>query len=99
MTVTPSAGTYLVIFSTWFTHSNGNDTVTFSIAVAGSVNAGSTRTVVPFCGAVGAVNDGLQAGTNAIVSVNGSQAIALEWNTNAGTATAHAGTFDIVKIG
>jgi hypothetical protein len=99
MTITPPAGTYLVIFSSWFTHSNGNATVTIGIYVAGVQNAGSVRTTIPFTGAVGGANNGQEAGTNAIVSVNGSQAIALEWLTSTGTATAHAGTFDIVKIG
>lgn len=98
MTTTPVAGTYLVVFSTWFTHSNGNDTVTYSIYAGGVQSAPTVRTVVPFTGAVGAVNDGLEAGTNGIVTVNGSQAITLEWHTNAGTATAHAGTMDVVRF-
>src|SRR5258708_38157036 len=45
MTTTPAlAGTYLVIFSTWFTHSNGNATVTFSIYANAVQSAGTIRT-------------------------------------------------------
>jgi hypothetical protein len=99
MTITPPAGTYLVIFSTWLTHSNGNATVTMSIFAGGVQNTGSIRTTLPFTGAVGGANNGLEAGTNAIVTVNGSQAIALEWLTSTGTATAHNGALDIVKVG
>lgn len=99
MTSTPPAGTYLVIFSSWFTHSNGNATVTMSIFAGGVQNTGSIRTTIPFTGAVGGANNGQTAGTNAIVTVNGAQAIALEWLTSTGTATAHNGTLDMVKIG
>lgn len=99
MTSTPPAGTYLVIFSSWFTHSNGNATVTLSIFVGGSQNTGSIRTFIPFTGAVGGANNGAMAGTNAIVTVNGAQAVALEWLTSTGTATAHNGTFDLIRIG
>jgi hypothetical protein len=98
MTTTPVSGTYLVVFSAWFTHSNGNATVTYSIDVAGSANVGSSRTVIPFTGAVGGANNGLEAGTNAIVTVNGSQAISIDWQTSTGTATAHAGTMDVVRL-
>lgn len=99
MTATPPAGIYLVIFSTWLTHSNGNDTVTISIYAGGVQNTGTVRTTTPFSGAVGAANNGISHSTNGIVTVNGSQTITIEWHTNAGTATAHAGTMDMIKIG
>lgn len=98
MTTTPAAGTYLVTFSTWLTHSNGNATVTMSIFAGGAQAASTARTTLPFSGAVGSANNGLEAGTNGIVTVNGSQAIALEWHTSTGTATAHAGELDIVRV-
>jgi hypothetical protein len=98
MTTTPAAGTYLVVFSSWFTHSNGNATVTFSIYAGASQSAGSIRTTTPFEGSIGSANNGKEAGTNAIVTVNGSQAIALEWHTSAATATAHDGTMDVVRL-
>lgn len=98
MTTTPASGTYLVVFSSWFTHSNGNDTVTVSIYSGGVQSAGTIRTTVPFTGAVGGANNGMEAGTNGIVTVNGSQAIAIEWHTNSGTATAHNGTMDVVRL-
>lgn len=99
MTITPPAGTYLVIFSTWLTHSNGNATVTMSIYAGGVQSTNTIRTTTPFEGAIGSANNGKEAGTNGIVSVNGAQAIALEWHTSTGTATAHNGAMDIVKIG
>lgn len=98
MTSTPPAGIYLVIFSTWLTHSNGNATVTISIYAGGAQNTGTLRTTTPFEGAIGSANNGKSTGTNGIVTVNGSQAISLEWHTSIGTATAHNGTFDLIKI-
>jgi len=99
LTVTPPAGTYHVNFSGWFTHSTGNATVTLSVYAGGTQNAGSVRTFMPFSGSVGSANNGLTAGTNAIVTVNGSQTITIEWLTSAATATIHVANFDYVKIG
>lgn len=98
MTTTPAAGTYLVVFSTWLTHSNGNATVTISVYIGGVQSAGTIRTTVPFTGAVGGVNGGMGLSTNGIVTVSGAQAITLEWHTSTGTATAHNGTMDIVRL-
>lgn len=99
MTVTPPAGTYLVIFSTWLTHSNGNATVTMSLYVGGVQKADSIRVVIPFQGSIGSITQDIPVSTQGQVTVNGSQAIAIEWRTSTGTATAHNGTFNILKIG
>lgn len=98
MTITPPAGTYLVLFSTWLTHSNGNDTITMSIYAGGVQKADSVRTAIPFVGALSAITQDMPLSINGIVTVNGTQAIAIEWHTNAGTATAHTGTLDILRI-
>lgn len=98
MTITPVAGTYLVWFSTWLTQSTGNQTVTFSLYAGGVQTASTIRTTVPFCGALGAVNGGICHSTNGRVTVNGSQAIELRWHTSAGTATAHNGNLDILRV-
>jgi len=99
MTITPPAGTYLVIFSTWLTHSQGNQSVTMSIYAGGSQVAASVRAAIPFVGALSAITQDMPLTTNGIVTVNGSQAIAIEWHTTAGTASAHTGTLDVLKIG
>lgn len=99
MTITPPAGTYFTIFSTWLTHSNGNATITTSLYIGGVQKADSIRVAIPFVGALSAITQDMPLSTNAIVTVNGSQAIALEWHTSTGTATAHNGTLNILKIG
>lgn len=98
MTITPSAGTYMVWFSTWLTHSVGNATVTISIYSGGVQAATTVRTTLPFTGAVGGANNGTAIATNGQVTVNGSQAITIEWHTSTSTATAHAGTMDILRV-
>lgn len=99
MTITPPAGVYLVIFSTWLTHSNGNDTITMSIYVGGVQKTDSIRLAIPFVGALSAITQDMPLTTNGIVTVNGSQAITIEWHTNGGTGTAHNGTLNILKVG
>lgn len=99
MTITPPAGIYFVSFSTWMTNTTGNQTATVSIYAGGSQKASSAMTIIPFSGAVGSINGGVSVATNGIVTVNGAQAIAIEWHTAGGTASAHNGTFDIIKIG
>jgi hypothetical protein len=99
MTITPPAGTYFVDFGTWMTNTTGNQTATISIYSGGVQKASSVTTIIPFSGAIGSVNDGVAVSTNGIVTVNGTQAIAIEWHTAGGTASAHNGTMDIMKIG
>lgn len=96
---TPPAGTYLVLFSTWMTNTTGNQLATISIYAGGVQKASSIMTLVPFSGAVGGVNDGTPVSTHGFVTVNGAQAVSIEWHTAGGTASAHNGTLDIVKIG
>lgn len=98
MTTTPVAGTYLVIFSTWLTHSNGNATITVSIYSGGSQKADSIRVAIPFNGSVGSITQDIPLATNGIVTVNGSQAVAIEWHTSTGTATAHNGTLNLIRV-
>lgn len=99
MTITPIAGMYLVLFSTWFTHSNGNATITTSLYAGGVQKADSIRVTIPFVGALSAITQDIGCTINGVVTVNGSQALTIEWHTSTGTATAHNGTFDILKIG
>ncbi len=99
MTITPPAGTYLVLFSTWLTQSTGNDVVTMSIYAGGSQIAASVRSAIPFVGALSAVTQDMPLSTNGIITVNGSQAIAINWHVNGGTGSAHTGTLDVLKVG
>lgn len=97
-TTTPVAGTYLLWFSTWLTHSNGNATITMSVFVGGSQVTTSVRTIIPFVGALSAITQDIPVSINGQFTVNGSQAIAIEWLTSTGTATAHQATLDLLRI-
>jgi hypothetical protein len=99
MTITPPAGTYFVSFVTWVTNTTGNSQATVSIYSGGVQKASSVVKGAPFTGAVGGANDGMPLATHGIVTVNGSQAIAIEWHTASGTLSAANGTLDILKIG
>jgi hypothetical protein len=98
MTITPVAGTYLVVFSGWFTQSAGGDQIIFSIYVGGTQKADSIRNIQPFSSSAFGANQNTAAATNGIVTVNGSQAIAIEWHVSAGTGTVTNRTLDIVRL-
>lgn len=98
MTTTPAAGTWDVLFCTWFTHSNGNATITYSIHSGASQIAGSVMTVIPFVGALSAITQDIPGCTSYITAVNGSQAISIEWHTSTGTGSAHTGFLKTVRL-
>lgn len=99
MTVTPVAGTYLVIFSTAVTSNQSGGTQTFAIYVAGTQNAGSVRIVGPFAGgALSATSAICGVTTQAVVTVTGSQAITIEWSSTGTAATVTNRTMNIVRL-
>ncbi len=94
MTLTPTAGTYLVTFSSSVLNSgNGATRLFVSIYSGGTQVAHSEREI----GVSGAANSCVQSG--AIVTVNGSQAIEARWRAVAGTNTAHERSLVIVRLG
>jgi|SRR6185312_1887755 len=98
MTQTNAAGKWQCLFSTWLTHSNGNASITMSYYVGGVQSANSVRSIIPFVGALSAITQDIPVTMHGIFTVNGSQAIAIEWHTSTGTATAHQQTFDCVRL-
>lgn len=99
MTLTATlAGTYLVMFSGWFTHGTGNATVTISIYVNAVQKTDSVRTFLPFTGAVGGSNGGYSSAVQGIVSLGAGQAADIRWQTSAGTATARQRTLSLVRL-
>lgn len=99
MTITPPAGTYLILFSTWLSHSNGNATITMSLYSGGVQKTDSIRVAIPFVGALGTTTQDMPLALNGVVTVNGSQSIQIQWHTSLGTASAHSGTMNILKVG
>jgi hypothetical protein len=88
MTLTPVSGTYDVYFDTTVQTTTGGNSITFAIYAGGSIVTASSRTIqfptatlidsgYPFFCACQAIS----------VTVNGSQAITVEWSTSGGTAT------------
>lgn len=98
MTITPIAGTYYVIFDTTVQSTTGGNSINISIYVGGSQITNSSR-VVQFPTAT-LIDSGypFTMFTQApAITVNGSQAIAIEWHTSGGTATCLNRTLTCIK--
>lgn len=99
MTVTPSAGTYLVWFSTSVVSNGTNCTSTFGLYVGGTLKADSSRTNQPYDGGtLAATTATAGVAINGIVTVNGSQAVEIHWSTAGGTATCHQRTLNLLRV-
>lgn len=100
MTTTPIAGTYFVIFTGVIQMNISGDSITISIYVGGTQDATSIMDAAPFAG--GTLTAG-QASvpfvTHGVYTVNGAQAIALEWHVSGGTGTVFQRKMTVVKIG
>lgn len=93
MTLTPAAGTYLAIYSTEVVNSaNGVERTYVSLWSAGAQVVGTERAV----GTAGAAYSPVF--TQAVITVNGSQAIEGRWRVLAGTSTAHQRRLTLVKL-
>lgn len=99
MTVTPVAGTYLVLFSADFSSANSGVSVTLEFMSAGVLVPGSQRKFIPFSG--GTLTFGSQrtpASLNAIVILNGSQALTVNCQVSANTASTASMALDYVRL-
>ncbi len=98
-TVTPVAGTYLVMFSCNISASSAaGNILSIEMYVGGTAQADTLRKAMPT--GTGAFNafQNMSISTNKIVTVNGSQAIAIEASSSAGTVTVTGLNFDVVRI-
>lgn len=100
MTITPVAGTYLVWFSCDIISSTAGAAISVSIYIDTTQKTDSLRKIIPFFG--GGLTTGSARGylaTQGMVTVNGSQAIQIEWSATSGTNTASARTMNILRVG
>jgi hypothetical protein len=98
-TVTPAAGTYLVIFSCSISASSAaGNILSIGITVGGTSQTDTVRKAMPT--GTGAFNafQNMTISTNKIVTVNGSQAIAISASSSAGTVTVTGLNFDVMRI-
>ena len=98
MTVTPAAGTYLVMFSSWCNQSNGADTIVISLYNGSTLQTGTTRSLIPFPNNLLVSTLNIPVATQAIMTATGSAAISVEWHVNGGTGSCYDRTFDLVRI-
>lgn len=98
MTITPAAGDYFAIFSTWTDHSNQVTPIQISLAIAGTQQTHTIREIENRTNAVGAQSLSGGASTHSILTVNGSQAIEGRWGTGGATATAYHRCLLLLKV-
>ena len=100
MTITPTAGTYLVLFKSTLFGANDDASITPSIYAGGTLQTGSESPVV--ANVSGGLSNPNTTTANAtcfaVVVVNGSQAIEGRWRRSAGTASASFRHLKIVRI-
>lgn len=94
MTLTPAAGTYLALFDSSVVNSgNGATRLFVSLYAGGAQIAHSERNI----GISGGANT--TASSQAVITVNGSQAIEARWRAVAGTNTAHQRSLILIRLG
>lgn len=96
MSLTPGAGTYLVIASTSVEGTFANSYVRAALFANGSEVANTMRESKQESSII---NTSMPLSTQAVVTVGAAQAIELRWKVTGGTATAHARSLTLVKIG
>lgn len=97
MSVTPVAGTYLVLFSGSFGVSSGSGSVFASIYADGTQQASSERRLTN--GGNMFTSARMPFTSQAIVTVNGSQAIQGRWRVSTATGTMLDRTITLIRIG
>lgn len=99
MTVTPIAGTYFVIFTGAIQMNIAGDFVSVSIHSGGVQDTSSIVRAAPFAG--GTLTSG-QASvpwtTQGVYTVDGTQAIAVEWSVSGGTGTSFERNMTLLRI-
>lgn len=98
MTITPVSGNWLVNFSTCVDHSAQSVAVVVSLYVDTTRKLDTVRSPVPRFNGVGANTLTPCLSINSVVTVNGSQAISVQWKVASGTGTAHQRTLNIVRL-
>jgi hypothetical protein len=96
MTLTPGAGTYLVLFSTSLSHSNAAGETYVSIyANTSKVAASERRLTYTDLKQIGLI---VPLATQAVVTVAAAQVIEVKWRTSTSTATAYQRAMTLLKI-
>lgn len=99
MTTTPVAGTYLVIFGSDFNSTGSGIVVTLTYNVGGSNVTVTQRRFMPFAGGtLTAGSQRVQQALNAIITVNGAQAIAVHCSTSSSTVSTASMELDLVRL-
>ena len=99
MTITPAAGTYHVLGRACLSATSNSRTINVAIFKAGVIEADSEVSAFIHSGnGFGTNTDIANTPVNAVVTVNGSEAIDLRWRTSGGTAQAQGYALTVQRI-
>lgn len=96
MTLTPGAGTYLVLFATSLLSSTNNAVQTVAVFANGTLVADTEITAIPRD--TNSSSNRVPISTFGVATVADGQAIDIRWRTTAGTATAYNRKLQLVRI-
>lgn len=99
MTITPTPGTYLALFSCDINSPTAGAAISVSFYLAGTQISTTLRKIIPFAG--GTLTSGsarAAVSLNKIVTVGTGQTIDVRWSTSAGTVTAASRDFQLVRL-
>lgn len=99
MSITPTPGTYLIMFSCDVNSALAGVAITINLAINGAATSISQRKVVPFCG--GTLTSGSArcgAATQQILAITTGQTITVQASCSSNTATIASRTLDLVRL-
>lgn len=101
MTLTPPAGTYLIIFSgnTSATNTGNGETGTFQLAVGGTQVSNSRMTVTDVYALLGTNTVAGGNTLSSVVTVNGSQAVTVQFAASTGTIQVNERNLIAIMVG
>lgn len=100
MTLSPTPGNYIAIFSACVVSPGTSSTMTFGLYVGGTLKADSLRTVQPYDGgALAAASADAVVAINGLITIAPGQAVTVEWaSTGGGTATCNQRTLNLILV-
>lgn len=100
MTLSPTPGTYIAIFSACIVSPGTSSTMTFGLYVGGTLKADSLRTIQPYDGgALAAATADAAVALNGLITVTAGQAVTIQWaSTGGGTATCNQRTLNLILV-
>lgn len=99
MSITPSAGKYLIWFATTITSNNAGAAITVSLYNNGTQDPSTVMKISPFDGGALSATDARGAVMICKSITVAAGAVQIRWSTSGGTATCGPRVFDMLRVG